>query len=151
VNAGATTSEIRILGIDYGSQRIGLSLSDPLGITARPIDPVKNDSKLFEHLRQLSKKERVELIVVGMPLNLKGQRAHMAEEVQRFVERIKGELGAEVVTADERFTTAIANRTMLEMGTKKKDRRKRDGRIDSMAAAIMLQGFLDGKKHSSSF
>lgn len=141
------SSHRRILGIDYGSQRIGLSLSDPLGLIARPIDAMKNDSGLFDKLRQLSHEEHLELIIVGMPLNLKGHRAYMAEEVQRFVERLKTEMQTEVVTADERFTTVIARRTMLAMGTKKKDRRKRDGRIDSMAAAVMLQGFLDSTKH----
>jgi putative Holliday junction resolvase len=147
MNAGAKTSQRRILGIDYGSQRIGLSLSDPLGLIARPIEAMKNDSKLIDNLKQLFRKERPELVVVGMPLNLKGQRAHMAVEVQRFVERLKSELEAEIITADERFTTAIAHRTMLAMGTRRKDRRKRDGRVDSMAAAVMLQGFLDSRKH----
>ena len=150
MNAEAALSQHRILGIDYGSQRIGLSLSDPLGLIARPIDALKNDSKLFEHLKQLAGEAHVQLIIVGMPLNLKGQRAYMAEEVQQFVDRLRSELGTEVETLDERFTSTIARRTMLEMGTKKKDRRKRDGRVDSMAAAVMLQGFLDSKKQSHS-
>ncbi len=139
MNTETGTSQRRILGIDYGAQRIGLSLSDPLGLIAQPIDPLKNDSSLIDKLKQLTQKEHLDLIIVGMPLNLKGQRAHMAEEVQRFVERLKRELETEVATADERFTTAIARRTMLAMGTRKKDRRARDGRIDSMAAAVMLQ------------
>ncbi len=148
MNAEAALSQHRILGIDYGSQRIGLSLSDPLGLIARPIDALRNDSHLFDHLKQLAGEEQLQLIVVGMPLNLKGQQAHMAEEVLRFVERLKNEVGTEVVTIDERFTSTIARRTMIEMGTKKKDRRKKDGRVDSMAAAIMLQGFLDSKKYT---
>ncbi len=150
MNAEAENSQHRILGIDYGSQRIGLSLSDPLGLIARPIDAMRNDSKLFNHLKQLADEEQLQLIVVGMPLNLKGQQAYMAEEVLRFIERLKNELGKEVVTIDERFTSAIARRTMIDMGMKKKDRRKRDGRIDSMAAAVMLQGFLDSKKQQRS-
>jgi putative Holliday junction resolvase len=68
-----------------------------------------------------------------------------------FIERLKNELGIEILTWDERFTTAIANQTMLAMGTKKKERQKKDGRIDSMAAAVMLQGYLDSKKHSRSY
>jgi putative Holliday junction resolvase len=88
----------------------------------------------------------VKLIVVGMPLNLKGQHAQKAEEVQEFIERLKSELDIEVVKCDERFTTTIAQKTMISMGTKKKERQKRDGRIDSMAASIMLQGFLDSSK-----
>ena len=85
-----------------------------------------------------------------MPLNLKGQHAQKAEEVQNFIERLKEELVIEVLTWDERFTTTIAQQTMLAMGTKKKERQKKDGRIDSMAAAVMLQGFLDSRKHSRS-
>jgi putative Holliday junction resolvase len=85
-----------------------------------------------------------------MPLNLKGQRAQKADEVQKFIELLKSKLDIEIVTWDERFTTTIAHKTMLTMGTKKMERQKKDGRIDSMAAAIMLQGFLDSTKQSHS-
>ena len=68
----------RILGVDYGSQRVGLSLSDPLGIIAQPIEALKNDSSFFIRLQQLSVRENVKLIVVGMPFNLKGQHAKKA-------------------------------------------------------------------------
>jgi putative Holliday junction resolvase len=140
----------RVLGIDYGSERVGLSLSDPLGIIAQPIDALKNDSALFVQLQQLSIREQVKLIVVGMPLNLKGQIAQKAKKVQKFIEQLKANLDVEVVAWDERFTTTIAHKTMITMGTKRKDRQKKDGRIDSMAAAIILQGFLDNTKHSHS-
>ena len=146
----ASASYRRILGVDYGSRRVGLSLSDPLGILAQPIEALKNDSLLFPRLQQLSAKEHVILIVVGMPFNLKGQHAQKADEVERFIKLLKAELSIEVVMWDERFTTTIAHQTMLSMGTKKKERQKKDGRIDSMAAAIILQGFLDNTKHSHS-
>jgi len=145
-----TTTYNRVLGVDYGSERIGLSLSDPLGIIAQPIEALKNDSSLFIHLQQLSTRENVKLIVVGMPFNLKGQQAQKANEVQKFIELLRAKLDIEIVVWDERFTTTIAHRTMLAMGTKKKERQKKDGRIDSMAAAIILQGFLDNTKHSHS-
>ena len=90
------------------------------------------------------------LIVIGMPFNLKGQRARKAEEVQKFIELLKTKLDIEIVSWDERFTTTMAHKTMLTMGTKKKERQKKDGRIDSMAAAIMLQGYLDSTKQSHS-
>ncbi len=146
----ATKTYQRVLGIDYGSHRVGLSLSDPLGIIAQPIEMLKNDSSLFSHLKQLSVRENVKLIVVGMPFNLKGQYAQKANEVQIFIELLKAKLDIPVVVWDERFTTTIAHQTMLVMGTKKKERQKKDGRIDSMAAAIILQGFLDNAKHSHS-
>jgi putative Holliday junction resolvase len=146
----AATTYQRILGVDYGSQRVGLSLSDPLGIIAQPIDALKNDLSLFLNLQQLSIRENVRLIVVGMPFNLKGQQAQKADEVQKFIELLKIKLRIEVVAWDERFTTSMAHQTMRTMGTKKKERQKKDGRIDSMAAAIILQGFLDNTKHSHS-
>jgi putative Holliday junction resolvase len=147
---GTTTTYQRTLGIDYGSVRVGLSLSDPLGLIAQPIEAFKNDALLFKNLKQVSARENVARIIVGMPYNLKGQKAQKAEEVQKFVERLKEELDMEILTWDERFTTTIANQTMLAMGTKKKERQKKDGRIDSMAAAVMLQGYLDSTKHSIS-
>jgi putative Holliday junction resolvase len=146
----ANSAYQRVLGIDYGSRRIGLSLSDPLGIIAQPIESLKNDSSLFLLLQQISTRENIKLIVVGMPFNLKGQPAQKAGEVQKFIDVLRAALGIDVVTWDERFTTSIAHRTMVTMGTKKKERQKKDGRIDSMAAAIILQGFLDNTKHSHS-
>ena len=133
----------RVLGIDYGSKRIGLSLSDPLCIIAQPIEAIKNDSSVFINLQKILQRENVKQIVVGMPLNLKGQHAQKAEEVQKFIEVLKLETGVEVIEWDERFTTTIAHQTMLNMGMKKTERQKKNGRIDSMAAAIILQGFLD--------
>ena len=146
-----TTSRYqRVLGLDYGSRYVGLSLSDPLGIIAQPIEALKNDASLIDRLQQLSALEQVNLIVVGMPFNLKGQRAQKADEVQEFIERLKATLAMDVVPWDERFTTTMAHQTMRSMGTKKKERQKKNGRIDSMAAAIILQSFLDHTKHSQS-
>jgi putative holliday junction resolvase len=141
--------EQRILGIDYGSRRVGLALSDPLGIIAQPIDAVKQSNALIADLRNIVERDHVHVIVVGMPLNLKGQAAQTAQEVQRFVEQLRAELQIEVATWDERFTTTIAQQTMITMGTKRKERQKKNGRIDSMAAAVMLQDYLDSKKQSS--
>jgi putative holliday junction resolvase len=141
----------RILGIDYGSRRIGLSLSDPLCLIAQPITALLNDEALFEDLKKMVIHESIKSIVVGMPLNLRGQQAQKAEEVLKFIDRLKEELGIEVLTWDERFTTTIAHQTLRDMGTKKKERQRKDGRIDSMAAALILQGFLDSTKHSRSY
>lgn len=146
----AVTINQRVLGIDYGSARVGLALSDPLGIIAQPIEALKNNLALFVQLQQLSIRENVKLIVVGMPFNLKGRIAQKAKEVQKFIEQLKANLSVEVVVWDERFTTTIAHKTMIRMGTKRKERQKKDGRIDSMAAAIILQGFLDNTKYSHS-
>jgi putative Holliday junction resolvase len=144
------TSPQRILGIDYGSHRIGLSLSDPLCLIAQPITALVNNKLTIENLKTLILQEHITLVVVGMPLNLKGKQAQKAEEVQSFISELQENIGIEVITWDERFTTTIAQKTLLAMGTKKKERQKKDGRIDSMAAAIILQGYLDCTKHSRS-
>jgi putative holliday junction resolvase len=83
-----------------------------------------------------------------MPLNLKGERAQKAQEVERFIDLLKGETSATILSWDERFTTTMAHQTMREMGTKRQERRSNRGRIDAMAAAILLQSYLDSRKHS---
>jgi putative Holliday junction resolvase len=136
--------------VDYGSKRIGLSISDPLGVIARPIDALTNDDEFFNALKAIVVREKIKLFVVGMPFNLKGQVAFKAEEVRIFIDQLKREIGLDVVSWDERFTTSIAQQTLREMGTKKSERQKKDGRIDSMAAAILLQNYLDSVKYSRS-
>ena len=125
------THEKRILGIDYGTRRIGISLSDPLQIIAQPFDTLPNDKLSIRRICEIVEKEGVEVVVVGMPLNLKGEKAQKAQEV-------------------ERFTTTIAHRTMRDMGTRREERRSNRGRIDAMAAAILLQSYLDSRKRSLS-
>ncbi|MEK6650847.1 MAG: Holliday junction resolvase RuvX [Bacteroidota bacterium] len=138
----------RILGIDVGSRRIGLALSDPLCITAQPYAAVENSAEGWKKLLEILSREHVRLIVVGMPFNLKGERGPAADTVAEFVERLKAEADLEVITWDERFTTSMAQRTMHEMGVKRRKREARDGTLDSMAASILLQSFLDSTKRS---
>ncbi|MBI4428189.1 MAG: Holliday junction resolvase RuvX [Ignavibacteriales bacterium] len=144
------TTYQRILGIDYGSRRIGVSLSDPLGIIAQPRATLKNDSTLWNELVRIIRTENVKLVVVGMPFNLKGKKARSSEEVQEFIKRLQQETRLEIVTWDERFTTTIARQTLLDMGTKKKDRRTDKQNVDAMAASLILQSFLDSTKKSLS-
>ena len=140
----------RILGIDYGTRRIGISLSDPLQIIAQPFDTLPNDKIAVRRIREIVDSEGVGVVIVGMPLNLKGEKAQKAQEVERFIELLKGEMTAEIVCWDERFTTTMAHQTMLRMGTKREERRTNKGRIDAMAAAILLQSYLDSRKRSLS-
>ncbi len=138
------------MGIDYGTRRIGISLSDPLQIIAQPFDTLPNDKLAIRQICEIVEKEAVDVVVVGMPLNLKGERAQKAQEVERFIESLMGETSAEIVSWDERFTTTMAHQTMREMGTKRQERRSNRGRIDAMAAAILLQSYLDSRKRSLS-
>ncbi|MGA3245044.1 MAG: Holliday junction resolvase RuvX [Bacteroidota bacterium] len=138
----------RIMGIDFGTTRIGISLSDPLQIIAQPFTTLGNEPGIIARICDIVVKEAIGLIVVGMPLNLKGKKGKKAQEVEKFIDEIKNATKVEVVHWDERFTTSIAHQTLLTMGTKRDERRKKKGRVDSMAAAIMLQGFLDSQKRS---
>ena len=142
--------ERRILGIDYGTRRIGISLSDPLQIIAQPFDTLPNDELAIRRICDIVETEAVEVVVVGMPLNLKGEKAQKAQEVERFIELLRPATSAEIISWDERFTTTIAHQTMLEMGTKREERRTNKGRIDAMAAAILLQSYIDSRKRSLS-
>lgn len=138
----------RIVGIDFGSERIGLAVSDPLGILAHPRGALKNDGSFWTRLTELVKAEGISLVVVGMPLNLKGQKGKKAAQVDEFITRVQTETGLEVVAWDERFTTSIAQRTLREMGIKKMDRRNKKHSVDAMAASLILQSFLDSTKAS---
>jgi putative holliday junction resolvase len=138
----------RILGIDYGTTRVGIALSDPLQIIAQPFTTLDYKPEVIEEIAEIVRSEGVGLIVVGMPLNLKGQKGKKAEEVEKFIQVLAGTVSVEIVHWDERFTTSIAHQTLLDMGTKRGERRMKKGRVDSMAAAILLQGFLDSRKRS---
>ena len=140
----------RILGIDYGSRWVGLALSDPLRILATSYRSLQNDANLEQELGLILEREAVEAVVVGLPLGLNGKKTRKTIEVEEFILRLQASFAVEVIPWDERFTTSIARQTLLAMGTKKQERRKRDGRVDAMAAAIILQGFLDSTKKSLS-
>ncbi len=150
VGSAIKSHPTRILGIDYGSQRIGIALSDPLGILAHSYDTIAHTEDVCRRIAQLAAELGVNLVVVGMPYNLKGEKGQKAREVEGFVERLRRELNVDVVTWDERFTSTMANATMMQMGTRKKERRTNKGRIDAMAAALMLQSYLDSTRRSLS-
>ncbi len=138
----------RILGIDFGSVRVGVAVSDPLRIIAQSVGTYANDQKLLDRITSVAREYDVGLIVVGMPFTLRGEKGMKAKEVDTFVDRLKQNLGVDVVTWDERFTSRMAHQTLIQMGTTKKQRRTNKGRIDAMASALILQSFLDQTKHS---
>ena len=135
--------EQRILALDYGTVRVGVAVSDPLRIIAQSVGAFKNDATLMDRLGETIAQYAPGLIVVGMPLNLKGEKGQKAVEVERFMEKLKEAFGIELVVWDERFTTKMAQQTLVDMGTRKKERRENKGRVDAMAAALILQSFMD--------
>lgn len=144
------TDQGRIVGIDYGTRRIGVAISDPLRILATSYGVLTNDASFPDRLAEILEKEEAVLLVVGMPLGLSGRMTAKSSEVQEFINNLRSHCSVDVVTWDERFTTTIAQQTLLKMGTKRKERQREKGRVDAMAAAIMLQGFLDSTKRSMS-
>ena len=135
----------RIIGIDYGSARTGLAVSDPLGIFASPMETVTS-AKIIEYLQNYARTETIVRFVVGYPLNLDGRPAQAAPDVDRFLEVLKKAFpDIPVRLEDERFTSVLAHRAMIDGGMKKSDRRDKK-QVDRISAAIILQSYLDKKK-----
>lgn len=135
----------RILGIDFGSVRIGIALSDPLRVIAKGLTTIPNDENVYDAIHSIIEEHNVQKIVVGYPLDLKGQTGAKTMEVDIFIQQLQRHFSLPVIRHDERFTSVIAEKAMLTMGTTKKQRRDK-GRIDEIASAVMLQGFLDSVK-----
>jgi putative Holliday junction resolvase len=133
---------MRILAIDYGSQRIGLALSDPTGTLARPLPflPAKADAKLAREIAALAKKEDVHLILLGLPRHMNGELGEAAAKVQAFAAALGQATSIRLQLIDERLSTVQASRQLQEAG---KNTRQQRGQIDSEAAAVLLQGYLD--------
>jgi putative holliday junction resolvase len=138
----------RVLGIDFGTVRVGVAVSDPLRIIAQSVGAFTNNKEIFETVAEIARKYDVGLVVIGMPFTLKGEKGIKAGEVDKFISRLKEKLNVDVVPWDERFTSHIAQQTLIQMGTTKKQRRNDKGRVDAMASALILQSFLDQTKHS---
>jgi putative Holliday junction resolvase len=135
---------MRVLAIDYGSVRLGLALSDPTGTLARPLPflPAKADAKLAREVAALAEKEKVEIILLGLPRHMSGELGEAAAKVQAFAAVLKQTTAIPIQMIDERLSTVQASRQLQEAGKKARDQR---GRIDSEAAAVLLQGYLDVK------
>lgn len=129
----------RILGVDYGTKRIGLAISDGLGLTARPLDVVLRKD-LQARLTRISEEYEIGRVVVGLPTGLGGDEGVSAVGARELGTEIGAELGVEVIYIDERFTSRMAESALLESGMKRRDRKET---VDKVAAAIILQTYLD--------
>ena len=137
---------MRILAIDYGSTRIGLALSDPTGTLARPLPflPAKGDAKLAREVAELAKKSEAHLILLGLPRNMDGSSGDAAAKVQAFAALLGQATTIAIKLIDERLSTVQASRQLQESG---KNARQQRGRIDSEAACVLLQGWLDSQQN----
>jgi putative Holliday junction resolvase len=132
------------MGLDYGTRRIGVALSDPLGITAQPHEVLDaRDPDLAAKLRRLVEEQDIELVVVGLPLNLSGDDTPSTAGARRLAELVAEATGRPVHMADERFTTKTAEQALIAGEVRRKRRRQL---VDKVAAAVMLQSFLDGRR-----
>lgn len=131
----------RILCIDYGGKRTGIAVTDPLQIIATALTTI-DTKELVPFLKKYFSEEPVELILIGEPLNLDDSDTHATPLVKAAIQKLKKEFPSiPVQTVDERYTSKMASRALVEMGMKKKERRVK-GNVDQVAAAIMLQEFL---------
>ena len=135
----------RIIGIDYGSARVGLAQSDPLGIFASPLETVPT-AKIIDYLQKYALSQTIVKFVLGYPLNLDGRHAQAAADVDKFIPRLqKAFPDVPVALEDERFTSVLAHRAMIDGGMKKSDRRDKAS-VDKISAAIILQSYMDRTK-----
>ena len=135
----------RIIGIDYGRKRVGVAVSDPLGIFASALETVQS-AKIIEYLKKYAENENVIRFVVGYPINMDGRPSESAKDIDVFLKRLaKAFPDIPVVLEDERFTSVLAHRTMIDGGMKKQDRMKKES-VDRISAAIILQSYLDKNK-----
>jgi putative Holliday junction resolvase len=131
----------RIIAIDYGGKRTGLAVSDPLKIIAQGLTTIPS-AELIDFLKQYFSKENVEMILVGLPKNLDDSPTHMSSSVEQLVIQLKKQFPDKPVkTLDERFTSKLASKAMVDMGMKKRQRQDK-ALVDEIAATILLQDYL---------
>ena len=135
----------RVLGLDVGSRRIGIAISDPLGITAQGLETLhsKNKKHDFSYLYRIIRDYEVKEIVVGLPLRMSGAEGTQAEKIQAFAEDLHKHFKLPVHLWDERLTSAEANRLLRETDLSIE---KRGQAVDRMAAILILQNWMDSKK-----
>jgi putative Holliday junction resolvase len=133
---------MRILALDHGTVRIGVALSDELQMIASPQEfiPAEPFADVLSRIRQLIREREVELILIGLPRNMDGSYGPAADKVREFATALKDAIAIPIKTWDERLTSAQANRALVAGGVR---RDKRKEKVDGMAAAILLQSYLD--------
>lgn len=127
------------MAIDYGEKRVGIALSDPLGVIAQPLTTisVKSQKALFKQILEIIQQSDVGLIIIGNPLSHKGEATEMSKQISRFIKRLKKMTDIEIKLWDERFTSQYAMNIMKEIKVK-----KQKDLIDQVAASIMLDEYL---------
>ena len=131
-----------ILGIDYGRVRIGIAISDELRLLAHPLETIAMRNNAIDRIAEIVRERKIESVVVGVPKLMSGARGSAAEEVDRFIDKLRAKLTCLIISWDERLTTVAAERALREAGKKTRATR---GYVDQVAAQMILQGFLDSQ------
>lgn len=138
----------RLLAIDYGKKRTGIAVSDPLQIIANGLTTVETQ-QLFEFLKSYFEKEKIEKVIIGLPKQMNNQPSENAPRIEKFAEKLQTLYpGLEVVFYDERFTSKMAQRAMIDGGVKKKQRQNK-ALVDEISATIILQGYMESLRMQS--
>lgn len=137
----------RILGIDLGRARIGVAVSDELGMLAHPVETIPAKGDAARRIAEIVREKNAERVVIGLPRHMNGSVGIGASEALAFAEKLRALVGCEVITWDERMTTMAANRALRESGQKTRNSR---GVVDQVAAQMILQGYLDALQSSRS-
>jgi len=141
--------EGRSMGIDYGERRVGIALSDPLGIIASGLESInwqgKDNTRVLERIAEICAEYDVRRIILGLPKRTDGQVGTSELIVRDFADSLRSKTGLEVLFADERYTTVLATRIMQEANIK---REKRRSVVDQIAAEIILQSWLDQQRNN---
>jgi putative Holliday junction resolvase len=134
--------KMRILALDHGTKRIGVAVSDETKTIAQPLEYILAEPfpDFLARLQQLLAEKEISLILIGMPRNMDGSYGPAAQKVQAFIAALKADVVVPIKTWDERLTSTMANRALLQ-GNVRRDQRKE--KVDKMAAAILLQSYLD--------
>ncbi|MBI2816301.1 MAG: Holliday junction resolvase RuvX [Acidobacteria bacterium] len=140
----AFSDQSRVMALDWGDKRVGVAISDPLGLTAQGLTTMerRNRKQDLSFLRSLVRKHNVSLILLGYPLNMSGTVGERAQRIRELANELKGALRVEVRLCDERLTTVEAHRVLQDAGIKAARRRES---VDRVAAALLLQEFLDAQ------
>ena len=149
-SAASPPARSRILAIDYGKRRIGLAISDEMGLTARPLAVLSRTNRRndLRRLRVIAREHAVGRIVVGQPLNMDGSSGDMAREAAGFATRIQKELGLPVELADERLSSWEAEQLQPMRAGRKRKGKRADAR-DDIAAAVILRDYLERRRAPS--
>lgn len=143
-------SENRILGLDFGTKTVGVAVSDPLGITAQGVEIIRRERpthlrKTLSRLEELIVSFKCEKIVLGLPKNMNGTEGERVEATREFGAALERRCGISVEYWDERLTTVAADRSMMEAGIRRENRKDY---VDEIAAMLILQGYLDAHRQA---